>query len=180
MAQMEIQAADTKKTKRKSHPSIRIDMTPMVDLGFLLITLFIFTTTMSENKAMKLFMPTDKGKPTGLGESKALTVLLAKNNKVYAYAGKFEDAVKQSRIIATTYNESDGIGALIRQKQKQLQQTDKKEGRDGLVFLIKPTAQSSYKNVVDALDETIINDVKKYVVIETSAEEKMQLEKMDQ
>jgi biopolymer transport protein ExbD len=179
MAQMEIQAADTKKTKRRPHTNIRIDMTPMVDLGFLLITFFIFTTTMSESKAMKLFMPTDKG-ITKLGESKALTVLLAKDNKLYTYEGKFEDAVKQNRIIAITYDESNGIGNIIRQKQKQLQQTDKKEGRNGLVFLIKPTAQSTYKNVVDALDETLINDVKKYMVIDASAEEKVQLQKMDQ
>ena len=154
-------------------------MTPMVDLGFLLITFFIFTTTMSESKAMKLFMPTDKGK-SELGESKALTVLLAQNNKVYAYPGKFEDAVKQNKIILTNYDESFGIGNLIRLKQEQLQQTDKKEGRDGLVFLIKPTAQSSYKNVVDALDETIINGVKKYMVLDPSAEEKTEIQKMSQ
>ena len=154
-------------------------MTPMVDLGFLLITFFIFTTTMFESKAMKLFMPTDKGK-SELGESKALTVMLAQNNKVYAYPGKFEDAVKQNKIILTNYDESFGIGNLIRLKQEQLQQTDKKEGRDGLVFLIKPTAQSSYKNVVDALDETIINGVKKYMVLDPSAEEKTEIQKMSQ
>jgi biopolymer transport protein ExbD len=180
MAQMEMQLADTKKTKRRPHANIRIDMTPMVDLGFLLITFFIFTTTMSENKAMKLFMPTDKGTPSNLGESKALTVLLGQNNKVYAYEGKFEEAVKQNRIITTTYDENDGIGNLIRQKQKQLQLTDKKDGRNGLVFLIKPTSKASYKNVVDALDETIINDVKKYMVLDASAEEKLQLQKMNQ
>jgi hypothetical protein len=61
-----------------------------------------------------------------------------------------------------------------------LQQLNKKDGRNGLVFLIKPTAQSSYKNVVDALDETIINDIKRYMVIDASAEEKSQLQKMDQ
>lgn len=177
---MELQAADTKKTKRRPHAYIRIDMTPMVDLGFLLITFFIFTTTISENKAMKLFMPVDKEPGTPTGESNVLTVLLGGANKVYAYEGKFEEAVNQNRIIATTYNEGDGIGNIIRKKQKQLQQLNKKDGRNGLVFLIKPTAQSSYKNVVDALDETIINDIKRYMVIDASAEEKSQLQKMDQ
>lgn len=179
MAQIEMQPAGNKKAKRRTHANIRIDMTPMVDLGFLLITFFIFTTTMSDSKAMKLFMPTGKG-TSELGESKALTVLLAQDNKVYAYPGKFEDAVKQHKIIQTNYDESFGIGNLIRLKQKQLQQTDIKEGRDGLVLLIKPTAQASYKNVVDALDETIINDVKKYMVLDPSAEEKIQIQKMTQ
>lgn len=179
MAQIELQTAETKKSKRQLHPSPRIDMTPMVDLGFLLITFFIFTTTMSEKKAMKLFMPADKGAPSPYGESKVLTVLLGQNNKVYAYEGKFEDAVKRNRIISTTFNESNGVGNLIRQKQKQLQQADKKEGRNGLLFLIKPTKQSSYKNVIDALDETMINDVKKYMIVDVTAEEQLQLEKLN-
>lgn len=180
MAQIELQAADAKKTKRKLHHSIRIDMTPMVDLGFLLITFFIFTTTMSNPTVMRLFMPVDKGAPMPLGESKVLTVLLGQNNKVYAYEGKLEDAISRGRIITTTYDEGDGIGNLIRQKQKQLQQTDKKEGRDGLVFLIKPTTKSSYKNVIDALDETIINGVKKYMILDASAGEVLQIQKMNQ
>lgn len=152
----------------------------MVDLGFLLITFFIFTTTMSENKAMKLFMPVDKGPATPAGESNVLTVLLGADNKVYAYEGKLEDAIKQNRFVATTYNEGDGIGNIIRKKQKRLKELKNKEGRNGLVFLIKPTAQSSYKNVVDALDETIINNIRKYMVIDASSEEKSQLLKMSQ
>lgn len=179
MAQIELQTAESKRTKRKLHPSLRIDMTPMVDLGFLLITFFIFTTTMSEKKAVKLFVPSDKGAPSPYGQSKVLTLLLGKNNKVYAYEGKFEDAVNGNRIVSTTYTESNGIGDLIRQKQKQLQQTDKKEGRNGLLLLIKPANQSSYKNVIDALDETMINDVKKYMIIDLTPEEKLQLEKLN-
>lgn len=177
---MELQSADSKKTKRRFHPSLRIDMTPMVDLGFLLITFFVFTTTMSNPTVMKLFMPVDKGPLSPLGKSKVLTVLLGQNNKVYAYEGKFEDAIKGNTIITTTYNEGDGIGNLIRKKQKQLQQIDRKDGRNGLVFLIKPTSKASYKNVIDALDETMINDVKKYMVLDASAEEKLQMQKMNQ
>jgi len=179
MAQIELQAADSKKTRRTFHSSIRIDMTPMVDLGFLLITFFIFTTTMSESKAMKLFMPHD-GDPTPAPESKVLTVLLGNNNKVYAYEGKLEEAIEENRIVPTTYDEGDGIGNLIRQKQKQLQAIDKKDGRNSLIYLIKPTKQCSYKNVVDGLDETMINDVKKYMVVDPSGEEEQHLQKLNQ
>jgi biopolymer transport protein ExbD len=178
MAQMELQLSESKKTRRKLHPSLRIDMTPMVDLGFLLITFFIFTTTMSEKKAMKLYMPTDKG-TSSAPESKVLTVLLSSNNKVCAYEGKFEDASKENRILATTYDVSNGIGNLIREKQKRLQ-ADKKEGRNDLIFLIKPTKQSTYRNVVDALDEATINDVKKYMVVEPSIEESVRCLELSQ
>lgn len=171
MAQMELQLSESKKTRRKLHPSLKIDMTPMVDLGFLLITFFIFTTTMSEKKSMRLYMPAEGGTPPAIPESRVLTVLLLSNNNVYAYEGKFEDAMKENKIVATTYNMNNGIGQLIRDKQKRLQLTDKKEDRNGLIFLIKPTKQSTYTNVVDALDEATINDVKKYMVVEPSAEE---------
>ena len=176
---MELQLAESKKTRRKPHPSLRIDMTPMVDLGFLLITFFIFTTTMSEKKSMRLYMPADGGTPPAIPESRVLTVLLSSNNKVYAYEGKFEDALKENRILTTTYDVSDGIGNLIREKQKRLQ-ADKKEGRNGLIFLIKPTKQSTYKNVVDALDEATINNVKKYMVVEPSTEEGLHCLKLSQ
>jgi biopolymer transport protein ExbD len=176
MAQMEWEPVGPKKTRRRYHPPFRIDMTPMVDLGFLLITFFIFTTTMTERKAMKLFMPDDKDS-TVLGESKVLTVLLGENSKAVAYEGKLEDAVRGNRIIPTSFSEKDGIGNLIRKKQKQL--TSAKEGKESLVFLIKPTARSSYKNVIDALDETLINGVKKYMIIAPSAEERSVVEKLN-
>ena len=86
MAQILLHTAESKKAKRKFSPTIKIDMTPMVDLGFLLITFFIFTTTMSDKITMKLYMP-HNGDPTPIGKSKVLTVLLSSNNKVYAYEG---------------------------------------------------------------------------------------------
>jgi biopolymer transport protein ExbD len=174
MAQLEFQFEETRKTKRKPHPSLRMDMTPMVDLGFLLITFFIFTTTMSEKNLMKLIMPTEKGDSSPVPASKVLTVLLGDHNKVFAYEGRFEDAVRENRIIPTTYDETDGIGELIREKQKQLKQAKKK---NELIFLIKPTSHCTYKNIIDALDEITINEVKKYVIIDPADEEKLFLQK---
>jgi len=167
---MEIQSAGYKTTKRTVHPEIRIDMTPMVDLGFLLITFFIFTTTMSEQNTMKLYMP-HKGEPTSIGESKVLTIILGNYNKVYAYEGAFQKALLKNRILSTSYDETDGIGNLIRQKQQRLQQAGTKNDKAELVYLIKPTKQSTYKNIIDALDEAIINGIKKYMIIDASVEE---------
>jgi biopolymer transport protein ExbD len=134
MIPTELQFSGRKNSEHRLHRSLHIDMTPMVDLGFLLITFFILTAALSEQKAMKLFMPEDKGPFTPVGETKVLTVLLSQNHTVFAYEGKLEEAIKNQKIFRTSYDESEGIGNLIRLKQQQLQQTDKKEGRNGLFF----------------------------------------------
>ncbi|MCH5596517.1 ExbD/TolR family protein [Niabella ginsengisoli] len=74
-------------TRRKT-AALRIDMTPMVDLGFLLITFFIFTATMNEPKAMDLFMPKDDGSPTPTSESGALSIIADKGGSIFYYEGK--------------------------------------------------------------------------------------------
>jgi len=152
---------------------IRIDMTPMVDLGFLLITFFVFTTTMSTPKVTDLFMPKDDSIHTQpLPNSLALSLLLDDNNKVYYYNGDFKEAANANKIYETNYSTLGGIGRIIRQKQKDIDASGKfADGRKGLMLLIKPTSGSVYRNVIDALDEAVINDVRKYAIIEPASEE---------
>ena len=177
MAQIE-NPANERKGKSFSHNKkqlIRIDMTPMVDLGFLLITFFVFTTTISSPSVTDLYMPKqppDEKDPPKLINDLALTLLLDDNNKIYYYNGLFEDAVSTDQIFETDYSTYSGIGKIIRQKQKDIDASKKfVDGRKGLMMLIKPTSKSVYKNVVDALDEAVINDVKKYAIIEPNAAE---------
>jgi biopolymer transport protein ExbD len=147
-------------------------MNTMVDLGFLLITFFVFTTTISTPTVTDLFMPKEFGDPMPLPKSLALTLLLDDENKIYYYQGDFSDAVKANEIFETNYSTYTGLGTIIRQKQKDIDASGKfSDGRKGLMMLIKPTSNSVYKNVVDALDEAVINDVKKYAIIEPEAAE---------
>jgi len=122
MAQIE-NTANVRKGKSFAYNNkqvIRIDMTPMVDLGFLLITFFVFTTTMSTPKATDLFMPKeDLAYPQPLHNSLALSLLLDDNNKVYYYNGDFKEAANANKIFETNYSTYGGIGKVIRQKQKR-------------------------------------------------------------
>src|SRR6516165_3765516 len=90
----ELDVSSTRSRKKSSVPkskklSTRVDLTPMVDLGFLLITFFIFTTSMSRAKALAIRLPKDvpdtfKVKQPASG---ALTVLLTGNDQAYYYEG---------------------------------------------------------------------------------------------
>lgn len=160
MAQIDdsVQGRKGKTFSRNKKELLRIDMTPMVDLGFLLITFFVFTTTVSEPRATDLLMPKDDTtKPQTIPKSLVLTVLLDDNDRVYYYHGDFNEALKANEIFETNYSTYDGIGKVIRQKQKDIDASKKfPEGRKGMMLLIKPTSNSTYKNVVDALDEATI------------------------
>jgi biopolymer transport protein ExbD len=155
---------------RNKKQLLRIDMTPMVDLGFLLITFFVFTTALSKPAATDLYITKDPlnnfGSPL-LSDDLALTFLLDDKNKIYYYQGRFEDALSTKTIRATTYSTYEGLGRVIRERQKEIQASGKyREGSRGLMLLIKPGSKAVYKNVIDALDEVMINDVKKYAIVE--------------
>jgi biopolymer transport protein ExbD len=163
-----------KSLSRNRKQQLRIDMTPMVDLGFLLITFFVFTTTISSPAGMTLYLPSDKKvtHPNQLQNSLALTVLIDNNNRIWYYYGVWDAAKLSGEIFETGYSSYSGIGKVIRLKQKSIDDTGTfTEGSKGLMLIIKPSANSAYRNLIDILDEVLINDVKKYAVVELSEEE---------
>jgi biopolymer transport protein ExbD len=150
---------------RSKKLSTRIDLTPMVDLGFLLITFFIFTTTLSQPTAMKLVIPDDRPvkDPSLAPESKTISLILEDNDRIFYYQG-----LDQAKGNSTNYS-ATGLRNVIRQK---LEQVRSRFGQNAeAIVLIKPTAGASYKNIVAVLDEMLINDVKKYVLMDPSTEE---------
>lgn len=152
--------------------NLRIDMTPMIDLGFLLISFFIFTTEITKPSITKLYMPVD-GDSTKIPSSTSLTILLANNDKIFYYCGKLDDAIKNKKILQTSYDELTGLGNIIRQKQLELKKRnlDKQE----LIILIKPGKESSYKNIIGVVDEMLINDVSKYSISDMQNKEEAYL-----
>lgn len=158
----------------------RTDMTPMVDLGFLLITFFVFTAQLSEPRSVNLNMPTDEKSepPVELLKSNALTILLDGNNRVFYYEGKWEEAVRDNAVKETSFSYKDGLGNIVRARQQYLDKHPvDKDGRDGLMLLIKASDESVYSNVIDAMDEVLINDVKRYAIVNMTDEEKAFLAK---
>ncbi|MFM6924921.1 MAG: ExbD/TolR family protein [Ferruginibacter sp.] len=172
MAETESKRSNEKK-KRFNRKSTRVDLTPMVDLGFLLITFFVFTTTMSTPKAMDLVMPYDKTPPGDeICESCVLTVLLDKGNRIKYYEGDVEN----NPPVKETGFAPDQIRKVLMQKKADVIKA--RGGNDQFILIIKASAASNFKNFVDITDEVTICQVKKYYIDElNNADKKILQEK---
>jgi biopolymer transport protein ExbD len=154
--------------RRSKKLSTRVDMTPMVDLGFLLITFFMLTTTMAKPQALPLIMPAD-GESTPVPESKSLTLLVENNNSVAWYEGLIMEEGQQVKLNRSNFSMQTGIGNVIRDKQRRVARAY--GSADALVVMIKVAEGGSYRNMVDALDEMKINRVARYAVVDITEEE---------
>jgi biopolymer transport protein ExbD len=191
--------------KKAKKLSTRVDMTPMVDLGFLLITFFIFTTTMSTPNTMALNVPKkteDKDKEIEIKASNALTIMLGKEIKgksagLYYYMGQLE--ADGSNFQSTTYAD---IRKIIADKRKEVMSRhihDKdceeiqKKARDkgvtdwqnacldkDFVVVIKPNTEAKYGRTIDVLDEMAINDVKAFAVVDITPQENSLIKKTEE
>ena len=153
--------------KRIIKKSTGVDLTPMVDLGFLLITFFVFTTTMSKATAMKVVMPNDTEGPNDeVCSSCVLTTLLCKDDVIKYYEGDIATA----EVKTAGYNSIRDIIQAKKQKVKQAL-----GNADRFVLIIKPTAESSFRNFVDIADEVKINLVKRYYIDEVTDVERLKV-----
>lgn len=190
--------------KKAKKLSTRVDMTPMVDLGFLLITFFIFTTTMSTPTTMALNVPKkveDESKQIEIKASNALTIMLGRTTdtykNVYWYTGQLEadGSNFQTGTIAELRAEivkkrQEVINRHIHEEScKEIQEKARAKGKDDwqnacrdkdFVVVIKPNNEADYGTTIAALDEMAINNVKAFAVIDITPEENMAVKATEQ
>ncbi|WP_080905712.1 biopolymer transporter ExbD [Parabacteroides sp. Marseille-P3160] len=192
MASIETGGDGGKKGKPKQQ-QLRVDFTPMVDMNMLLITFFMFCTTMSKPQTMELVLPTKDTKDmteeekNKVKDSKAITVILGENDKVYYYFGK-PDYDDYTSLKETDFS-PEGIRKVLVERNienvRKMQELRKKKyakqisnedfdkeakeiraSKDGQVVLIKPTDGSTFRNLVDILDEMAICSIGVYAIVE--------------
>jgi len=170
MAEMNVSGGGHKKGKkvRSKKMSTRVDLTAMVDLGFLLITFFMLATTFNKPKTMEVNKPAkeddEKIIEPPIKMSKTATLMLGKGDKIYAYVSPDEiDATTELSLDSIDYS-PNGLRKFIKRRQKEVQQ--QWGNKDDLFVMIKPLPSSTYRNIVDVLDEMTISDVKRYAILE--------------
>lgn len=179
--------------KRAKKQSTRVDMTPMVDLAFLLLTFFVLTATFSKPKSMELTFPAPPEKIEDMPPIKnGITFLLSKDDRIFYYEGEFRaeanDKGPKTVLAELNFSQSslhkylldknkkmhDQIRALDEQhKNKQLPDStykrlvkERKADKESFTYLIKTDDKATYKNVIDIIDELNINVVGKYVMVD--------------
>ena len=163
----ELQTNKSKKgNKRINKKSTRVDLTPMVDLGFLLITFFVFTPTMARPGAMHINFPKGDTPGNEVCASCAFTVLLDRDNIIEYYEG---DLANHPTVKQTSFS-PDGIRKILVEKRKAVQLA--RGNIDEMTLIIKPSDVSTFQNFVNMVDEVEINNIKIYYVDELSAEDK--------
>jgi biopolymer transport protein ExbD len=141
---------------------VRVDLTAMVDLAFLLITFFMLTTSLQKPRKMEVFMPAD-GPPGPVSEKTTMTICLGTKNQAMYYLGMADKPLTTPKL--TGY----GIGirtAIVEMSKQVLASTGK-----SMMVLIKPAEHSVYENLVDALDEINITRVPSYAIAAISAKD---------
>jgi biopolymer transport protein ExbD len=164
------------KRNGRNHATPRIDLTPMVDLGFLLITFFMMTTTMHKPKRMDIQMPFTPAPPntTAYYESSAITLLPAKNHKVFYYAGKFDSLVKLRMVI----NEAQ-LHKVLSDKQHTLLSRKNPDERH-LQVLIKSHATATVQDIITLFDEMDILQVRNFAMVDIHPSENKMVNDMIQ
>jgi biopolymer transport protein ExbD len=178
--------------KRAKKQSTRVDMTPMVDLAFLLLTFFVLTSTFSKPKSMELSLPAPPEKELDRPEVKnGVTFLLTKDDRIFYYVGQFYTAGNEKGLPPTDLKEtnfsSEGLHKLLteqnkwaieeikglteKNKNKLLADTtykrmavDATADTRAITVLIKTDDLATYKNAIDMLDELKICNVGKRVL----------------
>ncbi|MCB0763455.1 MAG: biopolymer transporter ExbD [Flavobacteriales bacterium] len=182
--------------KRAKKGSTHVDMTPMVDLAFLLLTFFILTTTMYRPSTLQMTFPVppppDQPPPPPTPLDNAITLLLTKNDQIFYYYGQFYAEGNPEGKPATTLERTDfsKVQKLLVERNKETiaqlndlakQFNEKKITEEeylakrreikgtsrNLKAIIKTDGEAKYRNMIDMVDEMDISGIGSYGVLDS-------------
>lgn len=162
---MENLTSTSSKNEKKSLSKkiIRVDMTPMVDLGFLLITFFMFTTNFTKPNVVDLGLPAGEG-GTEINYKNQLTFILGKNDRIFYYQ-KEANNLSEKDVKEVSFQGME-LAKLIKYYKNSA------VAPENFTIIIKPTDDANYKNFVDMLDEMALTKNERYGISDLKPLEK--------
>jgi len=147
--------------KKSKRVGVRIDMTPLVDIAFLLLTFFMLTTVFSKPQTMELNLPPDDKVEVEVAESNLMTIRVLKDSTVWHNMGvKPPEEVKFG-----------DLRSLLLEKNRE---------NPKLITLVKVDREGTYNQMVDVLDELNLADVTRFSLAPMSEKDKSVIAKVRQ
>jgi len=133
------------KKKKARRLGIRIDMTPLVDVALLLLTFFMYTTSMSRPQTMEINLPPDKDVKVEIAESNLLTLRINEKGEIFWNAGiespKRLDPAEQLKFLR-----------------------EKSQGNPKLTTLVKVDREGRYEMLVNIIDELNLAGIQRFSI----------------
>lgn len=179
MAELNTDGGGKKGGKVRSKKSnAKVDLTAMVDLAFLLITFFMLTTSLSKPQSMDLGLPDkdEKDKPEKdvlVDQKRTMTIIMGDNDKIKWFHGLLEAPEPNGKPTNAVYGRNGLRKEILKRVVSVPQATGNKD--KGLIVIIKPSKKSTYRNLVDVLDEMAICKVPTYAIVNDITPEEMKI-----
>lgn len=134
-----------KKSSKSKRIAIRIDMTPMVDVAFLLLTFFMLTTVFRKPQTMEINLPPDQDVKVEVAESNLLTLRVNQDGTIWYNMGT--EAIKQM-----TFKELHGL------------LTERIRSNPKLITLVKVSREGTFRMMVDVIDELNLANITRFTL----------------
>src|SRR5690606_2000598 len=156
----------------------KVDLTAMVDLAFLLITFFMLTTSLNKPQAMDVAMPDknveqDKNTDVDVDEDRSVTLVVGSDDKLVWYQGDVKNPLQGPTVIDYS---NEGLRSVLLKMQKLVPQ---QAGGKDVIVVIRPSEKSVTRNIIDALDEMKIVDIKRYMISNRTMDDEIELLKKE-
>jgi biopolymer transport protein ExbD len=144
----------------KRRVGVRIDMTPMVDVAFLLLIFFMVTTVFRTPQALEINLPPDNQTPAPIAESKILQLRVLDAGRVFWKRGPKEDPWVHTSV--------DGLKDVLKPLTNN----------DNIVVLIKIDREAKFNSMVSIIDQLDLAHLGRFSILELEAKEKAEVEKL--
>jgi len=154
---------------KQNKKPIKIDMTPMVDLNFLLLMFFMFTSSFTKPNVMDLGLPAKDPNPVPINDKvidqrNQITFIIGENNRIFYHQSNEKD-LTEAGLKETDYNGLNVSKVISNAYEK----APKKEN---FTIIVKPTDDANYKNFVDMMDNISISKKERYGISDIKPWEK--------
>jgi len=152
---------------KQNKKPIKIDMTPMVDLNFLLLMFFMFTSSFTKPNVMDLGLPAKDPNPNPthvIDDKNQITFIIGENNRIFYHQSNEKD-LTEAGLKETDYNGLN-VSKII---SNAYEKAPKKEN---FTIIVKPTDDANYKNFVDMMDNISISKKERYGISDIKPWEK--------